>query len=917
MKNKKLFIRHTVAAVLFLCGFLVTNWIYNYEEVFTGAQSGNQPDFEFQEFPMENAIGDYQAAGFPQRYLLRIRDAGVPDVSLFRWQPLVVNLVVWFGLLGLSMIYEWRIYRSNRDKQKRGLRISDLLVLTIVVAILFSGWQSIELRYNEELAIAEEIASKRGNVVRSTWIPINGAGPFSFYSKFLRIKSVTVNAPDDDLLRRILTLENLSTLQIGGGNYDLRLLDPVFSNPFLRELRVSGRTLDPPTIAAIGGAKQLVSLNLMRTNVTSQALLQFGEMPRLKYLNLIHTDVKLSEMSQFPLSMNLRGIALPHPADGETDHLKLEGWPELKYLVCNEYDEGTNNTPITIELSDFPKLEHIIIDGFQIVDLKLKRLPSLTKVDKIHAQWQTRLSTDELLPRNLRVRRLGIEQVPKLQAVSVHGPELETIELREPNLATLFIGSDSMLIGSRLGYARLFRSEPLINSSAAKGLGASLGPIRLVLQGDISKTEFTEFAAMAQNPSIQFLDIGVDIGAGERPSSLVEKLGKFQSVKELSLGLTSVSGRDIAELASKLPNLERIHFLQSQLGRLRIENNDKLISLGSPRNPARLQVGNNDKWISPSALHNPVSYLQLDAIRLVNATKLADRFELPLSMNLVHIENVPCLKGLFFHDKMPEGAVLKGLRDLDSFAGGGQNLNDDLLTAVLECNKLEKLIIAYAGASPQSLSRIGTLEQLKVLVLTGSKVDDQVVRQWTHLRELRTLHLDNVAITDLSMEWIGGLANLESLSIEGTRVTDSGCRYLQGLKNLKTLRIGRMEMTADVIQIIASLPSLRMLNLSGTNLNEELIAAFIDAPKGVLERLILNGSEVDGPMLLELAQAKRSIVFELDGVRTTPSALSTLEKQERLYVPPPNGITSSFGDIDPGRFAPDMVEPASNSILPR
>ena len=721
----------------------------------------------------------------------------------------------------------------------------------------------------------------------------------------MRIKSVAVTAPDDDLLRRILALENLSSLQIGGGNYDLRLLDPICRSPFLRELRISGRTLDPPTIATIGGAKQLVSLNLMRTNVTSQALLQFGEMPRLKYLNLIHTDVKLSEMSQFPLSRSLRGIAFPHPADGEADHLKLEGWPELKYLVCNEYDEGTNNTPITIELSDFPKLEQIMIDGFQIVDLKLNRLPSLIKVDKINSQWESRLPTDELLPRNLRVRRLGIEQVPKLQALSVHGPDLEAIELREPNLATLAIGSYS--------FGRSFQSapsEPLVKSSAAEGLGASLGPIRLVLQGDISKTEFS---TIAQNSSIQFLDVG----AGEHLSELVEKLGKFQSVKEISLGMTPISGRDIAELASKLPNLERIHFLQRQLGRLRIEDNDKLISLGATHNPGSLQVENNDKWISTRALHNPASYLQLDALRLVNATKLADRYELPLSMNYVYIENVPCLKGLVFHDKMPKGAVLKGLRDLDSFTGGGQNLNDDLLSAVLECDKLEKLILAYASASPESLSRIGTLKQLKVLVLTGTKVDDQVVRQWTHLRELRTLHLDNVAITDQSMEWIGGLTNLESLSIEGTRVTATGCRYLEGLKNLKTLRIGRMEMTADVIRSIASLPSLRTLDLSGTNLNEELIAAFIDAPKGVLERLILNGSEVNGPMLLELAQSKRSIVFELDGVQIIPSVLSALEKQERLYVSRPNGTTRSFGEVDPGRFAPDIVEPASDPIQPR
>ena len=235
-----------------------------------------------------------------------------------------------------------------------------------------------------------------------------------------------------------------------------------------------------------------------------------------------------------------------------------------------------------------------MIDGFQVVDLKLNRLPSLIKVDKIHSQWESRLPPDEFLPKNLRVRRLGIEQVPKLQAVSVHGPDLETIELREPNLATLVIESERMRVGSTLSRGGSHRSEPLVKSSAAEGLGASLGPIRLVLQGDISKTEFS---TIAQNATIQFLDIGT----GDHISELKEKLGKFQSVKEISFALTPISGRDIAELASTLPNLERIHFPHRQLGRLRIENNDKLISIGAP--------------------HKPVSYLHLDAIRLVNATK--------------------------------------------------------------------------------------------------------------------------------------------------------------------------------------------------------------------------------------------------------------------------------------------------------
>ena len=90
MKNDKLLVRNSIAFFLFLCGFLATNWIYNYHEVFVGEQTGNQLDFEFKEFPMDDASSDYQAAGFPQRYLLRIRDSGVPYVSIFRWQPLLV-----------------------------------------------------------------------------------------------------------------------------------------------------------------------------------------------------------------------------------------------------------------------------------------------------------------------------------------------------------------------------------------------------------------------------------------------------------------------------------------------------------------------------------------------------------------------------------------------------------------------------------------------------------------------------------------------------------------------------------------------------------------------------------------------------------------------------------------------------------
>lgn len=119
----------------------------------------------------------------------------------------------------------------------------------------------------------------------------------------------------------------------------------------------------------------------------------------------------------------------------------------------------------------------------------------------------------------------------------------------------------------------------------------------------------------------------------------------------LSLAGIRLDGRDIEWLVKTFPNLRTLT-CEPAIQRLRLEDVANLETIFSSNQ--------NSNQNSPQASFRGYTYRLLDALKIVNAPKLRERFDSQVPMLLLHIESAPSLRGLSFQSPLPAKAVCKG-----------------------------------------------------------------------------------------------------------------------------------------------------------------------------------------------------------------------------------------------------------------
>jgi hypothetical protein len=99
--------------------------------------------------------------------------------------------------------------------------------------------------------------------------------------------------------------------------------------PHLEDLRIAGRVIDAAAIQSIVSHQKLHTLNLMRTNVSAEALQLLGELPSLQRLSLIHSDVELSEFVTPPNWTDVKDC----PIDDAAVTSVLDSFPNLEHFA--------------------------------------------------------------------------------------------------------------------------------------------------------------------------------------------------------------------------------------------------------------------------------------------------------------------------------------------------------------------------------------------------------------------------------------------------------------------------------------------------------------------------------------------------------------------------------------------------------
>jgi len=122
------------------------------------------------------------------------------------------------------------------------------------------------------------------------------------------------------------------------------------------------------------------------------------------------------------------------------------------------------------------------------------------------------------------------------------------------------------------------------------------------------------------------------------------------------------------------------------------------------------------------------------------------------------------------------------------------------LACLAACSQLHSLNCSSTAVTGEGFDMLGHLDDLSVLFLVGSKVDDAGLAHLANLHALRTLHLGRNKITDAGLPALAGMTQLRTLSLGNTEVTDRGLPQLAQLQELGMLVLHGTRTTPGGVQ---------------------------------------------------------------------------------------------------------------------
>ena len=770
--------------------------------------------------------------GWPFTYVVTNTFADGAPSTHFNLGRLAANILFIAGAMVAGWLYEWRANHSSSSKPKsknhffnRRFSLSDLVLLLSLVGIWLGYWQSLASHVKDQAEKLEARADQKMlaslSVTLPDWLEKRTLG--SNRLPFMRIRKLELDKPDNETLRFALSLDSLQSLRIGGGTYDLKWLNQLRKLPCLHDLRVSGRELNAEAIAAIANCKQLQSLNLMRTNITATGVHALGQLPHLRTLNLVHTDVRLEELGHPPIADNVTALALPHhPSVAE--ELIIEDWRELRSLQVFEYDTLSSSQPLRITLRRLPKLAHLNLDFFRILDVTLDEVPNLQQFESIAQQAANRVRKFDRNYSICLINSLKIRNSSIVKPLDCYASALHEIDIQSDRPVNMRLFSGHIQTADPKKNQQWLDAQTRHVQTLLDQLGRCSAPMTLDLSELLlEKADLTQFSRIQNLQSLKM--------AFSLPAAEALKL-RHLPLRELELP-GQLTAEQASEMIASIPTLEKlvmrwITFDRFQINNHKIKAIEGLDTSSDPRNQNEPSPGSAELVDLPNLVAN-VFYGE--------------------SLTKVRIENVPAITHLRLTEPLPTGTILRGLRDLTCFGGGGKELRDAHFDAIVACGQLETLCLLHNSVSPHKLANIGSLSRLKCLSLNGSQVTDDVLASWTNLKSLRTLRLKQTQVTKDGLKLIPQLfPYLERLTID-TPIDEVTLDEILKCTSLVDLGMHGSILDAKSISKLSTLEGLVQLDLTGCTLDWTAIETLQQKnfSDNMHKRLLLTGTTMVSP----------------------------------------------------------------------
>ena len=792
--------------------------------------------------------------GWPLPYL-SVRSGGYVGYHDYQWSivAMACDLLV-AVLLGALVVgaYEQRRRRRTRRWQ---LTLSDLCFLMLFVCGIFGTWNMMAHRYQTQENAIFQLGIDGGHVTKRFDLPKPIVGPSEpsplrghFHAWLIdqlwnheRPHAASLTSLTDEVMLALRQLSEIETLFVQNPDVtDDDAIATLESLHYLERLQIDGAQLTDACVASLLRLKRLRYLRIRDAKLSDDAIAKLAALPRLISLDVEGTPLTDRGLDAIAIHQRLRELNIARTKVTEQGLQSLNGHPNLTRLWLAS-DEATAESP-AVKQVQLSNLPELkaLHIPSQIDSLELTNLPSLTQLP---CDWDRNdLWRNDIWLSMSSFRVIGpVAPFPRPMQYGIFAKHVVIRDL--PGLTTLHL--DCRTIESlELDVATLqnFSTTP---RNALRRLGQfNMTPSRYDIDDRLCEL-------IARNKSLQSLSL-IDASLSRYGW---EQLSSLDELKSLELTGANVMDETLAGFA-KATSLHTLALGETQIGN---DGWDKL-----PRLAALQTLDLSGTQISQLDLEDlselntlAIDDMPLESLRLKDLPKLAGTLIVTSSAPLVaEIENLAALQGIYVQQQCVERLRVENVPALTYLDLTGSSVDDSMLRDV------------------------GQLTSLQAALLGDTDITDTTLSRLSDLQHLDQLDLENTAITDDGLAALSPQLQLTVLNLTGTNISDRGLRHLSGQIQLSHLLLGRANLRGPGLQHLSNVTSLQKLSLGETSVTSESIAHLQSLQR--LKWLRLSDTKIDDSSFQHLNQLSRLSSLFLNGTSVTDQGLATFKLPRSL-----------------------------------
>lgn len=817
----------------------------------------------------------FRHAGWPATYLYRVHSGAAsydqrptlptnsPYTTYFSPWWLLLNVVFAAVVMACVGGFTWVRHRhlSHVAESSRIRWRYDALIASICLIAPLCLWAASNHTAKQHLEIAKRWA-KLGRCDLVAEVPgwMANRLPRSFARSFMRIRSVHIIRPTKqtfDELARVPSLHQVALYQSDVGDFDLRFLR---SSPSLVDLTIGYCRLGAGAIQEIAGQEQLQRLSLRGCRVTNDELDLLDQLSHLEFVDLTQTDLALSQFNHPGWSKTVCRLNLPRPGSGTSDRLRIADWPRLVDLAITRPEAELNDSTLSLELHDCPRLSSLSLDRWQKHSLSASNLPMLTKIyepsgDLTFSDYDYEDEDDlSAMPGMSRWQHLDLSDLPRFDQLTCQATDLRSIRLSGvPRLREVSIGDGIFdQLRPQKSTQKSTQNRPDLPSFWAEAI-RHVPALRRVYISDLRLTR-DDLGLICSLPHLKELHCAQT----NLTNDDLFVLEQNQSFEIVNLGGCVVEQSQFDRLI-KLPELK---FLTADLSKIR-----------------RVSVTDNTQL--QGMVTQP--YQNLQTLSLDTLPRLISGVVIQGGVEKLCLKSVPSIQELIIEGPWPADYEIDGLDGLLRFAGGGSNIDDRLVELLLKCPQLDQLTLAYPHVSRSMLRRFGELNTLTSLDLPGCDVDDEIVTSWRELSRLRRVCLDDTRIGSGTIRWLADQGSLRSLSLNFLDLTGPAGRELEAINQLSDLSLVHTRISQETVISILKHQAIDAIDLTGMPVSDALLAAIGTSTS--LRYCVLNETGIDRDQVNRLLADCPFLHLEVAGMSNDDLHATTIHVGHRIHNP--------------------------------